>query len=126
MKFAEKLQFIKAGASWSEIKKLEEQEAAEIADLKKKPEPTPEPEPEPTPEPDPTPEPKDKELISALEAANKALEESKATIAKQQDDLAKLNEQFATLNNKQTVAETHVDTAADVMKQLYKPDKKEV
>lgn len=127
MKFTEKLQFIKSGATWAEIKQLEEQEAAEIEASKKKQEPDPAAEPpkegtEPPKEPEPN-----NELLTALEAATKALEESKATITKQQDELTKLNEDFAKLNNKQTVAETHVDTAADVMKQLFKPEtKKEV
>lgn len=120
MKFTEKLQFIKSGASWAEIKQLEEQEAAEIELSKKKQEPDLAAEPPKESEPN-------NELLTALEAATKALEESKATITKQQDELAKLNEDFAKLNNRQTVAETHVDTAADVMKQLYKPEtKKEV
>lgn len=134
MKFTEKLQFIKSGATWAEIKQLEEQEAAEIEASKKKqgPDPAAEPPKEGTEppkegtEPSKEPEPNN-ELLTALEAATKALEESKATITKQKDELAKLNEDFAKLNNKQTVAETHVDTAADVMKQLFKPEtKKEV
>lgn len=127
MKFTEKLQFIKSGATWAEIKQLEEQEAAEIEASKKKQEPDPAAEPPKEPELEPESKEPNNELLTALEAATKALEESKATITKQQDELAKLNEDFAKLNNKQTVAETHVDTAADVMKQLFKPEtKKEV
>lgn len=127
MKFTEKLQFIKSGATWAEIKQLEEQEAAEIESSKKKQEPEPAAEPPKEPQNEPESKEPNNELLTALEAATKALEESKTTITKQQDELAKLNEDFAKLNNKQTVAETHVDTAADVMKQLFKPEtKKEV
>lgn len=127
MKFTEKLQFIKSGATWAEIKQLEDQEAAEIEASKKKQVPDPANETPKEPELEPESKEPNNELLTALEAATKALEESKAVVAKQQDELAKLNEDFAKLNNKQTVAETHVDTAADVMKQLFKPEtKKEV
>lgn len=126
MKFTDKMQLLKQGVSFAEIKELEMEEAAEIEASKKHPENEPkEPENEPkTPEVDKTTDADVKELKSALEVATKALEESKATIEKQKDELTKLNEDFTKLVNKQTVAEKTELTATDVMKELYNPDKK--
>jgi hypothetical protein len=44
-----------------------------------------------------------------------------------EDELTKLNKQFADINNKQTVKEEpeHQPDASDVMRELFKPEKKE-
>lgn len=126
MKFTDKMQLLKQGVSFAEIKELELEEAAEIeASKKHTDEGAKEPENEPKEsEVDKTTNEDVKELKSALELATKALEESKATIEKQKDELTKLNEDFTKLVNKQTVAEKTELTATDVMKELFNPDKK--
>ena len=115
MKFSEKLGYMLQGKTEEEIAaiELEEQENQQNE------------------------EEKDAEVVrltSALEEAQKVvkdledkLQEKEATLSAKEDELTKLNEQFANLNNRQTVKDEPVkkDSAADVFNQLFN-SKKEV
>lgn len=115
MKFSEKLGLILQGKTDEEIAELE---AEEEANKKAK-------------------EEKDAEhvrLTAALEEASKVvkdledkLAESQAALTAKEDELTKLNADFANLNNKQTIKEQpeKKDSAADVFNQLFN-SKKEV
>lgn len=125
MKFSEKMLLIKQGATLADIKKFEEEEAAEIAECKNNSPDESNPEEVKEPEKDPKTSEDDKSILTALEAATKALEESKNVIQKQKDDLEAMNEKFLKLTNGQTVAENTTYTEKEVMQELFKPNKKE-
>lgn len=125
MKFSEKMLLLKQGATLADIKKLEEEEAAEIAESKNNSPDESNPGEVKEPEKDPKTSEDDKSILTALEAATKALEESKNVIQKQKDDLEAMNEKFLKLTNGQTVAETKTYTEKEVMQELFKPNKKE-
>lgn len=124
MKFSEKMLLIKQGATLADIKKFEEEEAAEIAESKNNSPDESNPEVKES-EKDPKTSEDDKSILTALEAATKALEESKNIIQKQKDDLEAMNEKFLKLTNGQTVAENTIYTEKEVMQELFKPNKKE-
>ena len=113
MKFSEKMLLLKQGATFADVKKMEEEEALEIAEGKKH---TDEPEKQ---EDAPEKQEDAKELLSALEAATLALEESKATIDKQKKDYELLNEEFLKITNSQTVNDNITKTGADVFAELF-------
>lgn len=110
MKYSEKMQLLLKGVKMDEIKALEEQEAAE-AEVPEEPE---------VPE---TPE--DVVPKSALEAAEGMVKDLESKLQTKEDELTKLNAEFAKLNNKQTVADTPItkQTSTDVMKELFHPNK---
>lgn len=113
MKFSEKLGLILQGKTDEEIAELE---AEEEANKKAK-------------------EKEDAEhvrLTAALEEASKVvkdledkLAESQAALTAKEDELTKLNADFANLNNKQTIKEQpeKKDSAADVFNQLFNSKK---
>lgn len=114
MKFSEKMLLIKQGATIADLKKLEEEEAAEIAESKLI-------EKDGNGEPDPDAELTDdkKEILSALEAANLALAEAKSTMEKQKADYEALNEKFLKLTNAQPQAEVKQYGGAEVFDELF-------
>lgn len=120
MKFSEKMLLIKQGATMADIKKLEEEEALEIAATKEKSETT-----EDIVVDEEKEDPEKTEILTALEAANKALEESKELLKKKDDDLAALNEKFTKLTNQQTVVEPPAYTEKEVFEELFTASKKE-
>lgn len=99
-----------------EIKALEEQEAAEAKEA---------PEAEAKEAPEATKTPEDVVPKSALEAAQDMVKDLESKLSKKEDELTKLNAEFAKLNNKQTVADTPItkQTSTDVMKELFHPNK---
>lgn len=118
MKFSEKMLLLKQGATFADVKKMEEEEALEIAEGKKHTDDSHEDVPE-SQEDEKESHEDAKELLSALEAATLALEESKATIDKQKKDYEKLNEEFLKLTNSQTVNDNITKTGADVFAELF-------
>ena len=67
------------------------------------------------------------EQKTTLESALEMVKDLETKLSAKEDELTKLNEQFANITNKQTVSEQPPvkETAADVMKQLFNIDKKE-
>ena len=118
MKFSEKMLLIKSGATLADIKKLEEEEAAEITDSKKHEEESQDVEGN-SPEDNKVSSEDAKELLTALEAATLALEQSKATIEQQKKEYEKLNDEFLKLTNSQTVNDNVTKTGADVFAELF-------
>ena len=106
MKYSEKMSLLLKGVKFEEIKQLEEQEAAEAASAALE-------------------EEKAEHERTALEAAEAMVKELESKLESKEDELTKLNKQFAEINNKQTVKEEPInkETAADVMQQLFKPNK---
>jgi len=127
MKFSEKMLLLKQGATFADVKKMEEEEALEIAEGKKHQDDVSNhqddvnnQQDDANNQHDANNQPKDsKELLSALEAATLALEESKATIDKQKKDYELLNEEFLKLTNSQTVNDNVTKTGADVFAELF-------
>lgn len=117
MKYSEKMELLMKGVKVAEIKELEAQEAEEA---KKAAEEAAKKEAEETAK-------KEAEETSALSAAQDMVKELESKLSAKEDELAKLNKQFTELNNKRTVVDEPVtkDSAADVMKQLFHPTKKE-
>lgn len=118
MKFSEKMLLLKQGATFADVKKIEEEEALEIAEGKKHVDDSQEDAPESQENENESHE-DSKELLSALEAATLALEESKATIDKQKKDYELLNEEFLKLTNSQTLNDNITKTGADVFAELF-------
>lgn len=116
MKFSEKMLLIKQGATMADLKKMEEEEAAEIAASKEK-----EQNEQEEKESDSNAELNDdkKEILSALEAANLALTEAKSTIEKQKSDYEALNEKFLKFTNGQEQAEVKQYGGAEVFDELF-------
>ena len=111
MKYSEKMQLLLKGVKMDEIRALEEQEAAEAEEAPEAPE---------------VPEvPEDVVPKSALEAAEGMVKDLESKLSMKEDELTKLNAEFAKLNNKQTVADTPItkQTSTDVMKELFHPNK---
>ena len=120
MKFSEKMLLLKQGATFADVKKMEEEEALEIAEGKKHTDEPEKQEDAPEKQEDAPEKQEDaKELLSALEAATLALEESKATIDKQKKDYELLNEEFLKITNSQTVNDNITKTGADVFAELF-------
>lgn len=127
MKFSEKLLLIKAGATLADIKKLEEEEAAEIEAAKNHDEDKNNQDDDKKSSDDEKNSSDDekKELLSALEAANLALEQSKNALEAKTKDYEKLNEEFLKLTNSQTVNDNVTKTGADVFAELFNNSTKE-
>ena len=113
MKSSEKIQLLLKGVKMDEIKALEEQEAAEELEKQKELEKL-----------DSEEEEKSK---TALEAALNMVKDLEEKLQNKEDELTKLNQEFANINNKQTVIEEPEKKygGADVMKELFNPAKKE-
>lgn len=115
MKYSEKIDLLTKGVKWSEIKELEKQEAEEAEAATKEAEAKE------------AKEAKEKEAEekTALQAAQEMVKELETKLSAKEDELSKLNKQFAEVNNKRTVVEEPEtkDSAADVMKQLFHPKK---
>ena len=116
MKFSEKMLLIKQGATLADIKKLEEEEAAEIAEAKKN---NPEDKKDNPEDKKDNPDDKKDEILTALEAAKLALDEANKTNEKLKRDYEALNEQFIGLTNKQTVNNPKPYTANEVFDELF-------
>lgn len=127
MKFSEKLLLIKAGATLTDIKKLEEEEAAEIEASKNHDEDKNNQDDEKNSSDDEKNSSDDekKELLTALEAANLALEQSKNALDAKTKEYEKLNEEFLKLTNSQTVNDNVTKTGADVFAELFNNSTKE-
>lgn len=127
MKFSEKMLLLKQGATFADVKKMEEEEALEIAEGKKHQDDVNNQQDDANnqqddangSQDDANNHQDDKELLTALEAATLALEESKATIDKQKKDYEKLNEEFLKLTNSQTLNDNVTKTGADVFAELF-------
>ena len=112
MKYSEKLQLLMKGVKMDEIKALEEQEAAEALEEAKAKEAED--------------EANAKKEQSALELAQSMIKDLEDKLEAKDDELTKLNLQFAELNNKQTIKEQpEKETASDVISELFNRNKKE-
>ena len=102
------------GVSTADIKALEEQEAAELAEA--------------TAASAALKEEEAAKEKSALEAAQDMIKDLEEKLSAKEDELTKLNREFAEINNKQTIKEepVHKTTGADVMKELFGKAQKEV
>lgn len=114
MKYSEKLQLLLKGVKMDEIKALEEQEAAEKAEEQ---EATEKKEAE-----------EEKKEQSALELAESMIKDLEGKLEAKEDELTKLNKEFAELNNLKTVKEEPEEkyNASDVFGELFNGTKKEV
>lgn len=107
------------GVKFDQIKELEEQEATELEEANAKESQEPE-------ENIQEHEEKFSEVKTALELAQSMIKDLETKLEAKDDELAKLNQQFATLNNKQTVAdEPKQEDASDVMAQLFNNKKED-
>ena len=119
MKYSEKMNLIfKKGYTKEEIKALEEQEAAEKAEEEKN---AAEEKAEEKAE-------DEKKEQSALELAESMIKDLEGKLEAKEDELTRLNRQFAELNNLKTVKEKPEKkyTASDVFGELFNGTKKEV
>lgn len=112
MTVKEKTQLLLNGVKWAQVQELEAQEKLEIEAAAAKGN-----EEESTEQPEqPT-----------VEDALKLIKELQEQLATKSDEVTKLNDDLASVNNHQTVAEQPVkETGADVFKELFHPSKKEV
>ena len=115
MKFSEKLGYLLQGKTEEEIAAIEAEEQKQQEEEKKNLD-------------------ENSRLRSSLEEAAsmvKSLEDelqnTKEALRSKEDELTKLNEQFALLNNKQTIKDQpeKKETAADVFNQLFNKKKEE-
>lgn len=120
MKASEEISLLLKGVKREEIAALKEKEAAELkeaeeAAVKKAAE-------EAAKEAE-----EDKKELSALETAKGLIEDLENKLQAKEDELAKLNQQFAELNNKQTVKDEPDSkyTGTDVFKELFNSKKEE-
>lgn len=120
MKYSEKMELLAKGVKWAEIKELEAQEAEE---LKKEAEDAAKLDAAEEAKKAAEEAKKAAEDKSALSAAQEMIKELETKLSAKEDELTKLNKEFANLNNKQTVKEEPEakESAADVMKQLFHP-----
>lgn len=120
MKSSEKIQLLMKGVKMDEIKALEEQEAAEAEEAKKAAEMAEEAKAEEEAK-------KAEEEKPALQAALDMVKDLESKLSAKEDELTKLNQQFADLNNKQTLLDQPEKrpNGADVMAQLFKKSKEE-
>lgn len=114
MKYSEKLQLLLKGVKMDEIKALEDQEAAEKAEEEKN---AAEEKAE-----------EEKKEQSALELAESMIKDLEGKLEAKEDELTKLNRQFAELNNLKTVKDEPEEkyNASDVFGELFNGTKKEV
>ena len=116
MKYSEKMELLLKGVKLSEIKELEDQEAKETEEAAKAAEASKAAEEAIAAEVEKT----------ALEAAQEMVKDLETKLSAKEDELTKLNAEFAKLNNKQTVVDNPPvkQTGADVLKELFHPVKK--
>lgn len=121
MKYSEKMQLLLKGVKMSEIADLEkqeaeEQEAASAAAAS---------ESEGIHEGNDSDNTTEEETKTALQAALLAVKDLEGKLSAKEDELTKLNKQFADLNNKQTILDNppKKPDASDVFKELFNPDK---
>lgn len=113
MKYSEKMELLLKGVKLSEIKELEDQEAKEAAEAEKLEAEKLEAEKKKT------------EEKSALEAAQEMIKDLESKLQAKEDELTKLNNDFAKLTNKMTIKEEPEKyTSSDVLKELFHPVKK--
>ena len=119
MKASEEIGLLLKGVKPSEIAALKEKEAAEAEEERKAAEAA-------AAEEAKKKEEQDKSEKSALETAQELVKDLESKLSAKEDELTKLNAEFAKLNNKQTVTETPPEkpSGADVFKELFHPDKK--
>lgn len=118
MTVKEKIQLLTSGVKWAQVQELEEQEKLEAEAAKSKEE-----ESEEQPEEQPTIE----DVLLMIKELQTEKEDLQSQIATKNDEVAKLNEDLVKINNHQTVVEQPVkETGADVFKELFHPEKKEV
>ena len=118
MKYSEKMELLLKGVKLSEIEELEDQEAKEAAEAEKL-------EAEKLEAEKLEAEKKKTEEKSALEAAQEMVKDLESKLQAKEDELTKLNNDFAKLTNKMTVKEEPDKyTSSDVFKELFHPVKK--
>lgn len=119
MTVKEKIQLLTNGVKWAQVQELEEQEKLEIEAAAAKGN-----EEESTEQPE---QPTIEDVLLMIKELQTEKEDLQNQIATKNDEVAKLNDDLATINNHQTVAEQPVkETGADVFKELFHPNKKEV
>ena len=118
MKASEEIGLLLKGVKPAEIAALKEREAAEAEEEKKAAE-------EATKVKEAEEEKQNDGDKSALETAQALVKDLESKLSAKEDELTKLNAEFAKLNNKQTVTETPDTraTGADVFKELFHPKK---
>lgn len=119
MTVKEKIQLLTSGVKWAQVQELEEQEKLEIeAEAVKGEKEDSEEQPE---------QPTIEDVLLMIKELQTEKEDLQTQIATKNDEVAKLTEDLTAINNHQTVAEQPVkETGADVFKELFHPDKKEV
>lgn len=119
MKYSEKIQLLMKGVKFDQIKELEAEEAMELEEANAE-------ESQEDEENIQEHEAESSEVKTALELAQSMIKDLEGKLEAKDDELANLNQQFATLNNKQTVAdEPKQEDASDVMKQLFNNKKED-
>lgn len=122
MTVKEKIQLLTNGVKWAQVQELEEQEKLEVeaeaeAAKSKEEESKEQPEKQPTIE----------DVLLMIKELQTEKEDLQSQIAAKNDEVTKLNEDLVSINNHLTIAEQPVkETGADVFKELFHPDKKEV
>lgn len=118
MKASEEIALLLKGVKPAEIAALKEREAAEAEEERKAAEAA-------AAEEAKKKEELDKEEKSALETAQALVKDLESKLSAKEDEVTKLNAEFAKLNNKQTVTDTPESqaTGADVFKELFHPVK---
>ena len=118
MKASEEIGLLLKGVKPAEIAALKEKEAAEAEEERKAAEAA-------AAEEAKKKEEQEKSEKSALETAQELVKDLESKLSAKEDELTKLNAEFAKLNNKQTVTETPESraTGADVFKELFHPKK---
>lgn len=108
MKASEEIGLLLKGVKREEIAALKEKEAAELKEAEEA-------------------AAKKAEELSSLETAKGLIEDLENKLQAKEDELAKLNQQFAELNNKQTVKDEPDSkyTGTDVFKELFNSKKEE-
>lgn len=118
MKASEEIGLLLKGVKPAEIAALKEKEAAEAEEEKKAAEAA-------AAEEAKKKEEQDNIEKSALETAQELVKNLESKLSAKEDELTKLNAEFAKLNNKQTVVDNPPEkpTGADVFKELFHPVK---
>ena len=119
MKASEEIGLLLKGVKPAEIAALKEKEAAEAEEERKAAEAA-------AAEEAKKKEEQEKSEKSALETAQELVKDLESKLSAKEDELTKLNAEFAKLNNKQTVVDNPPvkQTGADVLKELFHPVKK--
>lgn len=118
MKASEEIGLLLKGVKPAEIAALKEKEAAEAEEERKAAEAA-------AAEEAKKKEEQDNIEKSALETAQELVKDLESKLSAKEDELTKLNAEFAKLNNKQTVLDNPPEkpNGADVFKELFHPSK---